>query len=622
MPAVVTHLSYRVRHSLFATLLALASSTAAGAAEVNFQREVQPILAEHCTACHGVDMETREAGLRLDQRDAALLGGDSGMAAITPGQPDASELVRRITSTDESEMMPPPSLNKPLSAEQIETLKQWIAEGAEYDAHWAFTAPTKAPLPQGGPTHPVDAFVVSKLASLGLEPSPAADSAALCRRLYLDVIGLPPSPEELRAFEQEGLAATLERLLASERFGEKWARHWLDAARYSDTNGYEKDLMREQWAWRDWVIRALNNDMPYNQFLIEQIAGDLLPNRTQDQLIATGFLRNSMINEEGAIVAEQFRMVEMFDRMDCIGKSILGLTTQCVQCHSHKFDPIKHDEYYGMLAFLNNSYEAKSWVYSEEQQKEITRIRAEIAAQEDQLRGQIADWQARFETWQNELATKQIAWEPLIATELGSISGLNHPTQQPDKSLLMLGHWSNDIFMIAKPQQTGITGLRLEILTHGDLPFLGPGRGTTGTWEIHELEVLVKKPEAKEWEKQKLVNATADFSEPEQKYDEDKKARGPVTFLIDGNDGMSWRADRGIGRRNQPSVAVVQFEKPLELPLHIEVLYNEYDTVGAFAAASLLTLLALVTLVVKTIIEWHLHRQINQALEPISAEEA
>ena len=193
----------------------------------------------------------------------------------------------------------------------------------------------------------------------------------LCRRIYLDLIGLPPAPQEIDTFIKaadkdlpSAVDALVDQLLESEHYGEKWARHWLDVARYADSNGYEKDLRREQWAWRDWVIGALNNDMPYDQFLIEQIAGDLLPSRTPEQLIATGFLRNGLVNEEGAIVFEEFRMEGMFDRMDCVGKAVLGLSIQCAQCHSHKFDPISQEEYYGMFAFLNNTFEAKSQVYS------------------------------------------------------------------------------------------------------------------------------------------------------------------------------------------------------------------------------------------------------------------
>jgi hypothetical protein len=535
---------------------------------VDFQREIQPILAEHCAKCHGSDPATREGDLRLDVRDAALKGGESGEAAIVPGKPDESAVLRRVTSKDADEAMPPASENKPLSSQQIETLRKWISEGANYSTHWAFQSPQKLSPPSSGRTHPVDAWVDAELNSLKITPSPRATPAQLCRRLYLDLIGLPPSPQELEAFEKNGFDATLEALLKSERFGEKWARHWLDVARYSDTNGYEKDMPRDQWAWRDWVIKALNQDMPYDQFVTEQIAGDLLPNPTQEQLIATGFLRNSMVNEEGAIVPEQFRMFEMFDRMDCVGKAVLGLSVQCAQCHSHKFDPITQKEYYGVFAFLNNSYEARSWVYTAEQREKIRKLTEAIRCIEDRARSQHAQWQEELAAWERGIVEQQANWTPLEAVELGSISGLNHPTQEADKSLLMRGHVSGDIYLIARPELKGITGLRLEALTHGDLVFRGPGRGTAGVWGVTELEALVQKPESKEWEKLKLVNATADFSEPEQKRDEknDKKLSGPVRFLIDGTDDTWWRADRGLGRRNQPSVAVMQFEKPLDLP--------------------------------------------------------
>ncbi|MGE0757719.1 MAG: PSD1 and planctomycete cytochrome C domain-containing protein [Pirellulaceae bacterium] len=535
------------------------------AADLDFERDIQPILAEHCAKCHGADESTREGGLRLDVRDAALRGGESEEPAIVPGAPDKSELIRRITSPDADLVMPPPGEQKPLNQDQIARLTAWVEQGAPYAVHWAFVPPRKASLPANVPAHPVDAWVADKLRARGLPASPSASPEVLCRRLYLDVVGLPPGPEELAAFEREGFEPTLEKLLRSERYGEKWARHWLDVARYSDTNGYEKDLPRDQWVWRDWVIRALNDDLPYNQFLVEQIAGDLLPNPTQSQIVATGFLRNSMINEEGAIVPEQFRMVEMFDRMDCIGKAILGLTTQCAQCHSHKFDPLTQHEYYGMFAFLNNSYEAQSWVYTEEQRRQIEELHRGIARVEEQLRAARPDWPQEYTAWERAVRQAEVAWTPLIAKELGSVSGLNHPTQESDSSVLMLGHTSSDVYFIAQPELEQVTGLRLEALVHRDLPSGGPGRGKTGTWGIMELEVLVRKPDSSSWDKIQLVNATADFSEPEQKRDE-KKLLGPVRFLIDGSDDTTWQADRGLGRRNQPSVAVVQFEKPLTMP--------------------------------------------------------
>ncbi len=539
---------------------------AAAAPPVDFQRDVQPIFAEHCALCHGVDADDRKSGFRLDVRESALKGGDSGAAGIVPGKPEESELIRRITSADSDVVMPPPDHNKPLSAREIEVLQQWLREGAKYASHWAFAPPAKTPVPDVGMPHPIDALVASRLKERGLTLSPPASSAALCRRLYLDLIGLPPSPAELAAFEQQGFEATVEALLKSERFGEKWARHWLDAARYSDTNGYEKDMPREQWKWRDWVVDALNRDLPYDQFLIEQFAGDLLPGATQQQIIATGLLRNSMINEEGAIIPEQFRMAEMFDRMDCLGKAVLGLTTQCAQCHSHKFDPLTHDEYYGMFAFLNTSYEAQSWVYAPDQERQIAEIRNGIRQAEEKLRAARPQWKEELGAWEKALLEKQGAWEPLVAAELGSISGLNHPTQEADRSLLMKGHPSGDVFMISAPTLDGVTGLRLEALNHRDLPHNGPGRSRLGTWAINELEAFVKKPDAKDWEKLKLIDATADFSQPESKSADGKKASGPVAYLVDGTDETTWTADRGIGRRNQPSAAVVRFEQPLQLP--------------------------------------------------------
>lgn len=534
-------------------------------AEVDFQKEVRPVLAEHCWHCHGVDDKERQGGLRLDDRAAALRGGETGAAAIVPGRPEDSELLKRLTSHDEDLLMPPKSQPKRPTEAEIARLRQWILEGAKYEAHWAFTAPVKDPLPANGQSNPIDAFVADRLQREGLSFSAAAQKELLCRRLYLDLIGLPPSPEQLQQFMAQGPEATIEALLQNAQFGEKWARHWLDLARYSDTNGYEKDLQREQWIWRDWVIDAINRDMPWNQFIIDQIAGDLLPNATQKQKIATGFLRNSMINEEGAIVAEQFRMVEMFDRMDCIGKAVLGLTVQCAQCHTHKFDPVTHDEYYGMFAFLNNTYEAQSWIYSDEQLQQVQDVQAKVLAVENRIRSERAQWQSEQDTFIADMSARLTAWTPLDAIEMGSNSGLSHPTQEYDKSLLMKGHTSGDVFLIAAPALQNVTGLQMEILNHRDLPQNGPGRSRSGTWIVHELEVFVKKPDGN-WEKQKLVNATADFSEAEKKSADGKKTTGPVSLLIDGSDETSWLADRGPGLRNQPSVAVMQFETPLNFP--------------------------------------------------------
>jgi mono/diheme cytochrome c family protein len=552
-----------------------AVATAAGTGP-DFQREIQPILAEHCAHCHGIDEETRQGGLRLDIRQDALAGGDSGAPAIVPGRPDESEMVARIHATDPDVIMPPPHEKKPLSPEQKRLLEAWIAAGAEFQPHWAFVTPRKAVVPPAA-AKPIDAFVRDHLARTQIEPAPPADPAALCRRLYLDLVGLPPAPEDLAAFERDGYGLTVDKLLASPRYGEKWARHWLDLARYSDSNGYEKDMPREMWAWRDWVIAAFNRDLPYDQFVIEQIAGDLLPHATQDQIVATGFLRNSMLNEEGAIIPEEFRMAEMVDRIDCVGKAVLGLTTQCAQCHTHKFDPLTHDEYFGLFAFLNDTYEARSYVYTPEQLQQLAAIRSEVAAAEEEIRRLRPGWEADVERWAAEVAGSLPEWTPITMDEMHSGGLLTHPTQRADGSILMIGHRDNEFFFESTPELTAATGLQLEALTDGDLFMSGPGRD--GAWAIGRMRVQVKKPDAKDWEDVTLVNASADFSSPERqqprpttekKPADDQPATqvsiGPVANLIDSDDLSAWTSDRGHLLRHQSSVAIVQFSQPLALP--------------------------------------------------------
>src|SRR2546423_4731867 len=278
-------------------------------AAIDFNREVRPILSSRCFKCHGPDEGARKASLRLDLREQALKPAKSGEIAIVPGKPDASELVRRILTDDEDNLMPPPSVRLPLTTKEKEVLKQWIDEGAEYRPHWAFVKPARTPLPQvrdsAWPRNAIDYFVLARLEKEGLSPSPRADKYTLVRRLYFDLIGLPPTPEQADQFvnnpSPDAYERLVDKLLASPHYGERWARRWLDLARYADTNGYEKDRPRSMWPWRDWVIKALNDDMPFDQFTIEQLTGDLLPNATQDQITATGFHRTSMINEEGGI---------------------------------------------------------------------------------------------------------------------------------------------------------------------------------------------------------------------------------------------------------------------------------------------------------------------------------
>ncbi|WP_309714469.1 DUF1549 domain-containing protein, partial [Armatimonas sp.] len=335
---------------------------------IDFNRDVRPILAGKCFTCHGNDVATSKAGLRLDSKDHAFKPLKSGDIAIVPGKPEASELVRRILSKDESELMPPPETKKFLTPEEKAILKQWILEGAEYKSHWAFVAPTRPELPliknKSWVRNPIDAFILEKMEAKGLKPSPEADKETLLRRLTLDLTGLPPTLGERTAFLADKTSGSYEklvdRLLASPRFAERMAMDWMDYSRYADSNGYQADYERFQWRWRDWVIEAYNKNMPFDQFTIEQIAGDMLPKPTLDQLIATGFSRNHRINTEGGVIAEEWRTETVIDRVETTSTIWLGLTSGCARCHDHKYDPISQKEFYSMYSYFNNVPETGS----------------------------------------------------------------------------------------------------------------------------------------------------------------------------------------------------------------------------------------------------------------------
>lgn len=335
-------------------ILALGSSASA---EVRFNRDVRPILAESCFTCHGPDANQRKAKLRFD-----LDPGNGGLPSIVPGKPSESEFYRRITSDDPTSVMPPAKHGRPLSANQIRILQQWITEGAKWEEHWAFIPPQRPPLPvvkdKAWPRNPIDAFILARLERGGHTPNIAASRATLLRRLSFDLTGLPPTPAEVKAFEDDrapnATEKVIDRLLASPRYGERMAWPWLEAARYADTNGYQTDAERDMWRWRDWVIDAYNRNMPFDQFTIEQLAGDLLPKPTLDQRIATGFNRNHRGNSEGGIVPEEYAVEYVVDRVETTSTVWLGLTMGCVRCHDHKYDPLTMRDFYGLFALFNN----------------------------------------------------------------------------------------------------------------------------------------------------------------------------------------------------------------------------------------------------------------------------
>jgi hypothetical protein len=550
---------------------------------IDYSREILPILSNNCFECHGPDKEARKADLRLDIAEHAYADRD-GSIAIVPGDPKASDLVFLTQSDDEDEQMPPPKSKKILSESEKKLLEKWILQGAKYEAHWAFSKPEKSEPPSIA-KHPIDAFVRTRLKEAGLKHSSSASPYTLIRRMHLDLIGLPPSPQEIETFvkayrskRQSSINALIDELMSRPAFGEKWSRQWLDVARYADTNGFEKDKPREQWIYRDWVVKALNADMPYDQFLIEQLAGDLIPNRSQDQLVASGFMRNGMVNEEGAIITEQFRLEGVFDRMDCFGKATVGLTLQCAQCHSHKFDPISHDEYFGLFAFFNDTYEAKSWVYSDEQAETIQSVRGKIDSLEEEIKSQRPNWQSELAEWeaaQKAVATNWTTWDTDTQEWEG---GLNHPEELADHSILILGHPSGS--GVAKIEGDTpfdmVTGIRFEALLHKDLPFGGPGRSYWGTFAISEWEVSRKRTNETKWTRVELSDASADFDfKPRELHDyfqkkkgnaKDDRRIGPARFLIDGKQKTAWSPDRGPILRHSPSSVTVTFKEPLALP--------------------------------------------------------
>ena len=347
--------AYPVRRLAFLAGLLLTPAAEAGPeVRTSFGRDVRPILSENCFSCHGQDPNRRKADLRLD-----TLEGQRGGDAVVPGKPDESELVRRILSDDPDERMPPPKSNRHLSPAQKDLLRRWVAEGAPFEGHWAFRAPVRPAVPEvPGATNPIDAFLRRRLQVEGLAPAPEADRRALLRRVTLDLIGLPPTVEEVDAFladdAPDAYERAVDRLLASPHYGERMALPWLDAARYADSNGFQQDGDTFQWAWRDWVVRALNANLPFDRFTVEQVAGDLLPGATADQKVATGFNRNHLLNGEGGAIPEEQRFNILFDRVDATATNWLGLTMACAQCHDHKYDPITQKDYYGLLAAFNN----------------------------------------------------------------------------------------------------------------------------------------------------------------------------------------------------------------------------------------------------------------------------
>ncbi len=565
---------------------------------IDFDRDVVPILSRSCHRCHGP--KKQQGGLDLHVPERALAGGDSG-PAIIPGKSAESRLIRYVAGLDEENTMPPEGAGDGLSAAQIGLLRAWIDQGAHWSqaaglgaasgAHWSFQPPRLPALPtvkhSGWASNAIDLFVLARLEKERLTPSPEADRTTLIRRLSLDLTGLPPTLPEVDSFladnRPDAYERLVERLLASPGYGECWGRHWLDRARYADTNGYEKDRERSIWPYRDWVIRAFNRDMPFNRFTIEQIAGDLLPGATLDQRTATGFHRNTMINEEGGIDVEEFRYAALIDRQNTTGTVWLGLTIGCAQCHSHKYDPITQREYYRLLAFLNNADEPEMPIPAPDLSRKRAAIEARISTLEAALETRFppqgpASLSERLAAW--EKAIRPVHWSILKPSRLLSRKHATL-TVQPDGSVLASGDKpNNDVYEIDLPATfDGITAIRLEVLPDPSLPEGGPGRAPlfqVGDFLLTEFLVTAAAP-AGGARPQKVAfrQATEDYA-----------ARGRAAALaIDGVTDTGWSVEGQVGR---PHAAVFELKDALRggpgVVLHV-TMHQEFIhqmTIGRF----------------------------------------
>jgi len=559
--------------------------------DVSYNRDVRPILAAKCFTCHGPDDAAREAELRLDTFEGATAKRDDG-PAIAPSDPAASQMMARLLTNDADLRMPPADSGEPLTDKQIAILKKWIASGAEYQKHWSLEPITRPSAPvladDDWSRSPIDRFILARLQQQGLSPSAEADRFTLIRRVYLDLLGLTPSLAEVQAFNSDkrpdAYEQMVDRALASHRFGERWGRHWLDQARYADSHGYTNDNERVMWPYRDWVINAVNRDQPFDQFTTEQLAGDLLPNPTLAQQIATGFHRNTLINTEGGTKADQFRDEQVKDRVDTTGGVWLGLTVGCAKCHSHKYDPITQHEYYQLYAFFNSTADNNSvppvlkapTSQQEVQLAQLTQRKQEL----DRALAEDTERSSRQQAWEAALVERYKASQagaddkkertPWTVLDLDGKSNAGAVfTGQEDQSLLVSGENTiADFYQVTtRAPLTTIRSVRLEVLTHEDLPKQGPGRAANGNFVLAEF--WFRTGDGREL---RFSKAQADHSQP----------KFGIGAAIDNNDGTGWAINGAPeGGPNHNRVAWFVLPKPLVVEQDHALTFNFKHHEGA-----------------------------------------
>ena len=548
--------------------------------EVDYTTQIKPLLIQHCGDCHGQDLQ--EGGFRVDTGGLVIRGGDRGLA-VTGQKPEASLLIKVLKGEGEIPQMPLDL--DPLTPEQIQLISNWVAQGAKLsDAeastdlarrksdHWAFQPITRPIVPtfenNQWINNGIDAFVLKRLVQEGLTPAYRADKTTLIRRVYLDMLGIPPTPEQITAFQNNDAPNAYEQLveevLSSPRYGERWGRHWLDLARYADSNGFTIDGPREIWKYRDWVISALNSDMPFDQFTHEQMAGDLIGNATNDQLIATGFHRNTLINQEGGTSDEQFRVEAVVDRVNTTGAVYLGLTVGCAQCHQHKYDPISQRDFYQLYAIFNNTTDnndasgsgPKISVPSVRQLEQREQLTAELKAAELPLAEHDAAFMAGFDDWKAKLlSTAEVKWQRLAPAEWTTDKGAVLNKIEDDQLLVDFSVPANDTYIVHYDLDIDqLTAIRLEANTHESLPESGPGRAANGNFVLSEFNAFLT-PATDEKTEISLDRAIADHSQ----------SGYPVYHSIDSKDNTGWAINVKTGSLNVDRQAIFLPGKPVRI---------------------------------------------------------
>ena len=494
--------------ALFAGI-APAQGVAATSGKVDFAREIRPILSNNCFQCHGPDDKKRkgggEKGLRLDTAEGAFANID-GSVAVVAGKPDQSALLKRIHSTDSDEVMPPPKTGKKITQREAALLKRWIEEGATFAGHWAYSKPVRPEVPTaallGWNQSPVDRFLFHRLVAEGLKVSPEADRATLARRVALDLTGLPPTLAEVESFERDNspdaYVRFVDRLLSKPAFGEHWARMWMDLARYADSAGYPSDPGRSIWAFRDYVIRSFNQNKPFDQFTIEQLAGDLLPDPTEEQRIATAFHRNTMTNNEGGTSDEEFRNAAVIDRVNTTWSVWLGSSMACAQCHTHKFDPITQNEYFRFFALLNQTEDADRndeaplhSFYLPEENEARKRLEQKLAGLEERFKKPSAAWTQGFAAWDSSFP-RSVQWQGPVPKAVRSLRGASTLVREDGSVLMGATEKGNDRYLVDLPMADSTwSALKLETVADAKLPGGGASHGANGAFVLDALRATL-----------------------------------------------------------------------------------------------------------------------------------